>query len=358
MRRRGAVRAVAVPVLLAAAGAGAAGPDRPAPGHDPIRWPSPGSTPQAPAVALTVRVPGHRARPARVQGRRLLAGSQEMYLRSATAGRRCSRPAATGRATLRRLDLKVGDADLPRDRRQPPGGHRRAARRCCRCRCWTSTATSGCPGAADEQVVGPRRRRTRGLGSARPGACSSAAPDYNVTGLRVEILGRTTAVHIACRDALGYRTTSPRPGIDRAEDLRRRGRRVAPCSRPGGAACCWRRAAASTGDDAVITFAGRRSGGPLPHLHRRRRARDRAGAGGGAGREPCPSRCPAGRPSVNIDQGPVDVTHEVGGAHGGRRPRPRRPRRGRGRAAGHPREGREPGRGPGAAALSASGRAT
>jgi len=54
-----------------------------------------------------------------------------------------------------------------------------------------------------ERVVWDRAARRLDLGSA----------EYNVTRLRAEVLGRSTAVHVYCAEPLGYRTSSPRTGV-------------------------------------------------------------------------------------------------------------------------------------------------
>ncbi len=160
-------------------------------------------------IALTVQFAATGETRA-IAGRELLLGSREMYLRSATvasllnAGRFWERD-------LRRLELKVGEA------------------------AFTVTADSRTVTTPDSQtllpvpvldhagdlwlplvllvdVVGPAlgdriawdpqsRRLTIGV------------REHTVLRLRSEVLGRTTVVHIQCRDPLGYRAESPQPGI-------------------------------------------------------------------------------------------------------------------------------------------------
>jgi len=63
-----------------------------------------------------------------------------------------------------------------------------------------------------ELVVGPQtQERVNWDSTARRLALGNA--EYNVTRLRAEVLGRSTAVHIYCSEPLGYRTSSPRTGI-------------------------------------------------------------------------------------------------------------------------------------------------
>ena len=304
-----------LPLLLAAALAGGAGAQTAAP-IDPLLAFTVDA--QAPAVDLTVRFQATGETRA-IQGRRLLAGVDAMYLRSATAAALLN----AGRywqGTLRRLELKVGD------------------------QVFAMTADSRLVSAPDGEtllpvpvldlggdlwlplvlltdVVGPAVG-DRVSWDSQQRRLQIGVPDHTVTGLRTETLGRTTVVHVACRDALAYRTSSPSPGtvelkiyggaVDAAavQSTRRRGLLVGARSRQAG-------------DDAVITF-------EVDELVGRYRTYTADG-----GREivlvleeeqvaSMPAPVPHGQAQLNIDQGPVDVTNEatvrtvvVDAGHGG-----------------------------------------
>lgn len=63
-----------------------------------------------------------------------------------------------------------------------------------------------------ERVIGPQtQERMNWDGDGRNLVLGSA--EFNVTRMSVEILGRSTAVHIYCAEPLGYRATSPRSGV-------------------------------------------------------------------------------------------------------------------------------------------------
>lgn len=145
-----------------------------------------------------------------VQGRYLLSGSEEMYLSSATASG-IMKGSRFWQAALRRLELKVGastfvmtgnsrlvimgelEALLPVPVLEYEG------------ELWL-------PMALLENVMGPRTSlRVAWDRDARQLVLGSA--EYNVTGLRVEQLGRSTAIHIRCREALSYRASSPSNGV-------------------------------------------------------------------------------------------------------------------------------------------------
>ena len=181
--------------------------------------------------------------------------------------------------------------------------------------------------------------------------------EYNVTGLRVEQLGRSTAIHVQCSEPLGYRATSPEPGHHRTEDLRGRGQCRRGWGPRPGAACCTAPAPGSTatmrssrcrwtnwsgryrtytaddGRDIVLVLEEEQvSAMPQPVPRGTRKREHRPGPGG---RDPRDQR-----------------------AHRGHRSGPRRPRRGGCGQPGHPGKGCEPGGGPGTADATWSAKAT
>ena len=259
--------------------------------------------PEAPPVALTVNFIATGETRA-IAGRKLLAGSQEMYLRSATVAALLN----AGRfwdSGMRRLELKVGAVGF------------------------VVTADSRLVATAGKQtllpipilayrgdlwlpltmlvdVVGPEvgNRLTWDPDTRR---LTLGVPEHSVLRLRSEILGRATAVHITCRDPLGYRTESPQAGVIELKiyggdvntaavgQTRRRGLLLSARSR-------------QQRDDAVITF---RVDDLVSHY--RTYTAD-------GGREivlvleeeqvaSMPAPVPRGRAHVNIDAVPRDITH-------------------------------------------------
>ena len=193
-----------LPLLLVVALAGGAGAQTTGP-IDPLLAFTVDA--QAPAVDLTVRFQATGETRA-IQGRRLLAGVDEMYLRSATAAA-LLKAGRYWQGTLRRLELKVGD------------------------QVFAMTAGSRLVSAPDGEtllpvpvldldgdlwlplvlltdVIGPAVG-DRVSWDSQQRRLQIGVPDHTVTGLRTETLGRTTVVHVSCRDALGYRTSSPSP---------------------------------------------------------------------------------------------------------------------------------------------------
>jgi len=165
--------------------------------------------PAAEAVPLTVNYQA-TGETREAMGRYLLDGSQEMYLRSASLAA-ILKAGRYWQGALRHLELKVanqvfrvtagsrvvvsdeGETLLP----VPVLDHEGDL--------WL-------PMVFIEQVVGPQTRervawdpvsRRLDLGSA----------EFNVSRLTVEVLGRTTAVHIFTTEPLGYRHDSPRSGV-------------------------------------------------------------------------------------------------------------------------------------------------
>jgi len=241
-----------------------------------------------------------------VAGRYLLTGSQEMYLRSATVAT-ILKAGRFWQGALRRLDLKIGSRTFGLT-----GGSRLVA---------TDEGDMLLPvpildHAGDlwlpmvfiEQVVGPQiTERAAWDGQARRLSLGTAA--YNIQRLRVEVLGRSTAVHIHCSEPLGYRTSSPSPGVI---DVKIYGGEV---------------------DSGAVGVAGRR-GLVLDARSRQHRdfvivtvrVDDLVGRyrsyTSDEGREivlvleeeqvsALPEPTPRGHASVNIEQGPVDVTREI-----------------------------------------------
>ncbi len=146
----------------------------------------------------------------RAMGRYLLADSQETYLRSATLAT-ILKAGRYWQGELRHLDLKVGERTF-------------------RVTAGSRVVVTGdgemllpvpvldhdgdlwVPMVFLEQVVGPQTRE-RVVWNAETRQLALGSADYSVAGLEVEVLGRTTAVHIFCREPLGYRTSSPRSGV-------------------------------------------------------------------------------------------------------------------------------------------------
>ncbi|RKZ12438.1 hypothetical protein DRQ50_11945 [bacterium] len=258
---------------------------------------------EAPPVALTVHFAATGETRA-IAGRELLAGSREMYLRSATVATLLN----AGRfwdSGMRRLELKVGQVGF------------------------TVTADSRLVTTSEGQtllpvpvldnrgdlwlpltllvdVVGPALG-DRLRWDAQTRRLTLGVPEYTVLRLRSEILGRATAVHIHCRDPLGYRTESPQPGVIELKiyggdvnaaavgQTRRRGLLLSARSR-------------QQRDDAVITFRV----DDLVSRYRTYTADE--------GREivlvleeeqiaSMPAPVPRGRAQVNIDAAPRDITH-------------------------------------------------
>ncbi len=260
--------------------------------------------PAAEAVDLGVRFEATGETRA-VQGRRLLAGSQAMYLRSATVASVLN----AGRywqGAVRRLELKVGERAfaVTADSRlvEAPGGQTLLPVPVLDLDgdLWLPvvllTDVVG-PALGNRVTWDPAQRRLR-----------IGVPAYTVTGLNVELLGRTTVVHVVCRDALAYQTSSPSPGVielkvyggavdaGSVQESRRRGLLLGARSRQAG-------------DDAVITFS-------VDELVGRFRTYTADG-----GREivlvleeeqvaSMPAPVPRGQTRLNIEQAPVDVTNE------------------------------------------------
>lgn len=145
-----------------------------------------------------------------IEGRRLLVGSQEMYLPSATV----ATVLKAGRfwdGSVRRLTVKIGTRDFI-----ITGNSRLVITDGGEALLPVAVLDHGgdlwLPMTLVTNVIGPQIQekvswdpvsRRLELGSA----------EYNVTGLNVERLGRSTAVHIQCSSPLGYRASSPDAGV-------------------------------------------------------------------------------------------------------------------------------------------------
>ena len=242
----------------------------------------------------------------RAMGRYLLADSQEMYLRSATLAT-ILKAGRYWQGELRHLDLKVGVQTF-------------------RVTAGSRVVVTGdgemllpvpvldhegdlwLPMVFLEQVVGPQTRE-RVAWNAEAGQLTLGSADYSVARLKVEVLGRTTAVHIFCRKPLGYRTSSPRSGVI---DLKIYGGEVnaatvGSSSRRGLVQSVSSR---QHRDHATVTIR-------VDQLVGRYRTYT-----ADEGREivvvleeeqvsTMPDPVPRGHASVNIDQGPVDVTNRI-----------------------------------------------
>lgn len=261
--------------------------------------------PAGPEVTLTVHNVATDETRALV-GRELLSGSREVYLESATVASILN-GARFWRADLRQMDLKSGETvfTVTADSRlvRGPAGdlllpapvldHGGEL--------WLPLSllldVVG-PALEDRIAWDPDLRRLR-LG----------VVEHTVLRLWTETLGRTTVVHVACRDPLGYRVHSPRAGIVELKiyggevntaavgQTRRRGLLLSARSR-------------QQRDDVVVTLR-------VDDLVSRYRsyATDE-------GREivvvleeeqvsSLPSPVPRGEARVNIAEGPRDVTHEA-----------------------------------------------
>jgi len=261
--------------------------------------------PEAQSIPLNVKYQA-TGETRRAMGRYLLVDSQEMYLRSATLAT-ILKAGRYWQGELRHLDLKVGAQTF-------------------RVTAGSRVVVSGdgemllpvpvldfdgdlwLPMVFLEQVVGPQTRE-RVAWNADTKQLALGSADYSVARLKVEVLGRTTAVHIYCREPLGYRTSSPRSGVI---DLKIYGGEV---------------------NTAVVGSSSRRG---LTQSVSSRQHRDHATVTikvdqlvgryrtytADEGREivvvleeeqvsTMPDPVPRGHANVNIDQGPVDVTNRI-----------------------------------------------
>jgi N-acetylmuramoyl-L-alanine amidase len=261
--------------------------------------------PEAESIPLNVKYQA-TGETRRAMGRYLLADSQEMYLRSATLAT-ILKAGRYWQGELRHLDLKVGAQTF-------------------RVTAGSRVVVSGdgemllpvpvldfdgdlwLPMVFLEQVVGPQTRE-RVAWNADTKQLALGSADYSVARLEVEVLGRTTAVHIFCREPLGYRTSSPRSGVI---DLKIYGGEVntavvGSSSRRGLTQSVSSR---QHRDHATITI-------KVDQLVGRYRTYT-----ADEGREivvvleeeqvsTMPDPVPRGHANVNIEQGPVDVTNRI-----------------------------------------------
>jgi N-acetylmuramoyl-L-alanine amidase len=145
-----------------------------------------------------------------IEGRRLLLGSQEMYLPSATVAT-VLKAGRFWESGLRRLTIKIGSNDfiLTGNNRLVTTG---AGEALLPVPVLDHGGDLWLPMTLIETVIGPQiQERVSWDPVARRLELGSAK--YNVTGLTVERLGRSTAVHIQCSTPLGYRASSPESGV-------------------------------------------------------------------------------------------------------------------------------------------------
>ena len=164
---------------------------------------------RAPVVTLVVEQRATR-QTLTLGARRLLAGSRELYVRSADLSDALT-AARDWQDTLRRLRLVVGGQAFT-----VTGGSR------------VVTGPQGeallpvpvldhdgdlwLPLVALRQVIGPAARLDVAFDDAS-GRLVLGAADDNVDGVTLELLGRSTAVHVRCRDALSWSVARPRADL-------------------------------------------------------------------------------------------------------------------------------------------------
>lgn len=165
--------------------------------------------PRAPEVTVTAARAGGGS--LALHGRRLLQGSDEVYLPSASAAE-LFRARRSWQEDLRRLTLQVGERSfaLTADSRLVTRDDGEVLLRT------PALATEGdlwVPMEFYARVLGPGIRQTV---SWDPGSLAlnvgSAQSSANVTGLRVEELSRATALHVTCGEPLTYAAESGQPG--------------------------------------------------------------------------------------------------------------------------------------------------
>jgi N-acetylmuramoyl-L-alanine amidase len=164
---------------------------------------------RAPVVNLVVEQRATR-QTLTLGARRLLAGSRELYVRSAdlsdalTAGR-------TWQDTLRRLQLAVGAQVFT-----VTGGSRVVGGPQGESLLPVPVLDFGgdlwLPLVALRQVIGPAARLDVAFDDAS-GRLVLGAADDNIDGVTVELLGRSTAVHVRCRDALTWAVSRPQADL-------------------------------------------------------------------------------------------------------------------------------------------------
>lgn len=241
-----------------------------------------------------------------VEGRYLLAGSREMYLPSATVSG-ILKGSRFWQDTQRRLELKVGTTAfvLNGNSRLVLVGDEEVL---LPVPVLEHDGELWLPLVLLETVIGPRISERIAWDPVAL-RLELGSTTFNVTGLRVEQLGRSTALHVQCREALGFRANSPEPGVINLKiygavaDVAR----VGTSTRRGllrSARC------RQYGDHAVITVRV----DDLVGRYRTYTAAD--------GRDivlvleeeqvsALPAPIPRGHENINIERGVVDVTREI-----------------------------------------------
>ncbi len=165
--------------------------------------------PDAESIPLSVKYQA-TGETRQAMGRYLLTDSQEMYLRSASLAT-ILKAGRYWQGKLRHLDLKVGTRTfgVTADSRVVVTGD---GEMLLPVPVLDHDGDLWLPMVFLEQVIGPQTRE-RVVWNADTRQLALGSADYNVARLKVEVLGRTTAVHIFCREPLGYRTSSPRSGV-------------------------------------------------------------------------------------------------------------------------------------------------
>ncbi|MCB1183768.1 N-acetylmuramoyl-L-alanine amidase [bacterium] len=238
-------------------------------------------------------------------GRYLLLDSREFYVRSATLAT-VLQASRYWDGRLRRLDLKIGGQSfgLTADTRVvrladgellmpvPVLDHEGDL--------WL-------PMTFVTAVVGPRAgERISWDDEGRKLTVGTA--EYNVTRLRAEVLGRSTAVHVECAAPLGYRATSPRSGVI---ELKIYGAEVNAGRLSLGGRGLLRSARTRQLDDhAVITFEVDQLVGRY-RTYAADEGRDIVLVLEEEQVSAIPDPVPLGRADLNIEQGVVDVTNEI-----------------------------------------------
>lgn len=256
-------------------------------------------------VPLTVRLATTKET-RRVNGRFLLVGSQELYIPSAAAGG-ILKASRFWQGSQRRLDLKVGQVTftLTGNSRLVKVGEEEIL---LPVPVIDFNGELWLPMVLLDTVIGPRIVE-RVAWNAEDRRLVLGSTDFNVTGLRVEQVGRSTAIHVQCQEPLGFRASSPSSGII---ELKIYGA-VADVSRTGTSSRrgLLRSARSKQFSDHVVVTVR------VDELVGRYRTYTAAD-----GRDivlvleeeqvsALPAPVPFGRQKVNIDQGPLDVTREI-----------------------------------------------
>jgi N-acetylmuramoyl-L-alanine amidase len=270
---------------------------------DPLAYARINPTAESIPLSIKYRATGETRR---AMGRYLLTDSQEMYLRSESLAT-ILKAGRYWQGELRQMDLKVGAKSF-----RVTAGSRvvvtEDGEMLMPVPVLDHEGDLWLPMVFLEQVVGPQtRERVAWNPEDRQLVLGSA--DYSVARLEVEVLGRTTAVHIFCREPLGYRTSSPRSGVI---DLKIYGGEVNTSTVSSGNRRGLARSVSSHQfrDHAKVTI----NVDQLVGRYRTYTADE--------GREivvvleeeqvsSMPDPVPRGHANVNIEQGPVDVTNRI-----------------------------------------------